>query len=252
MQTISSSLWLLQHPCSGHGCSCVDECIPMLEEVRKAAEFGDFPSGPAVRTPNSPFRGLGSIPGQGTTRSCLLQLRSRAAKLKKKSRRASGPRTRPSRCTLLFFPSSGCALLIRNCQACVMGPCSQTGTIRRWKRAIGLVLSPFPPFTPSATPFLGSCSSWVETTGGRIPEQVAVEDKDVEEERAAVSWKDTFVPEDSPVSIILSIYLTFSFIKVSTYLVIVLSSQLQSCVGWAWIQLVSTSGQKKTALVHPR
>ena len=84
MQTISSSLWLLQHPCSGHGCSCVDECIPMLEEVRKAAEFGDFPSGPAVRTPNSPFRGLGSIPGQGTTRSCLLQLRSRAAKLKKK------------------------------------------------------------------------------------------------------------------------------------------------------------------------
>ena len=79
----------------------------MLEEVRKVAEFGDFPSGPAVRTPNSPFRGLGSIPGQGTTRSCLLQLRSRAAKLKKK-KKSSGPRTRPSRCILLFFLFSGC------------------------------------------------------------------------------------------------------------------------------------------------
>ena len=65
------------------GCSSVDGCVPKLEEVRKVAEFGDFPSGPAVRTPNSPFRGRGSIPGQGTTRSCLLQLRSRAAKLKK-------------------------------------------------------------------------------------------------------------------------------------------------------------------------
>ena len=35
-------------------------------------------------------------------------------------------------------------------------------------------------------------------------------------------------------------------------LVIVLSSQLQSFVGWAWIQLVCTSGQIKTALVHCR
>ena len=174
----------------------------MLEEVRKVAEFGDFPSGPAVRTPNSPFRGLGSIPGQGTTRSCLLQLRSRAAKLKKKRRAlALEPGLPDAFCCSSYFPVASSH---QDCQACVMGPCSQTGTIRRWKRAISLVLSPFPPFTPSTTPFLGSYSSWVETTGGRIPEQVVVEDKDVEEERAALSWKDTFVTEDSPVSIILS------------------------------------------------
>ena len=45
----------------------------------------------------------------------------------------------------------------------------------------------------------------METIGGRTPEQVIVEDKDVEEERGALLLKDTSVPEDSPVSIILTI-----------------------------------------------
>ena len=46
----------------------------------------DFPGGPVAKTLSSQCRGPGSIPGQGA-RSHMLQLRPRAAKLKKKKKK---------------------------------------------------------------------------------------------------------------------------------------------------------------------
>lgn len=50
---------------SCHGCSCVDECIPMLEEVRKVARVWGFPQWSSSEDSKLPIQGPGFHPWPG-------------------------------------------------------------------------------------------------------------------------------------------------------------------------------------------
>ena len=77
-------------------------CLRRLCSVTKKSTFGEFPSGPGVKTWPFHYEGPGSIPGQGTKILQVLRCGQKTPQNQKKKQKQKNKQKKPPRNPLLL------------------------------------------------------------------------------------------------------------------------------------------------------